>query len=95
MNTFTVVFLIAIVISYAVQFWLANRQKNFVLEHRDAVPDAFKDSVSLEAHQKAADYTVEKGKLGDIDSVAGVVFLLILTLGGAISFSFDFWSSFD
>jgi STE24 endopeptidase len=95
MNTFTVVFLIAIVISYAVQFWLANRQKNFVLEHRDAVPDAFKDSVSLEAHQKAADYTVEKGKLGDIDSVAGVVFLLILTLGGAISFSFDFWSSFE
>jgi STE24 endopeptidase len=95
MNTFTVVFLIAIVISYAVQFWLANRQKNFVLEHRDAVPDAFKDSVSLEAHQKAADYTVEKGKLGDIDSVTGVVFLLILTLGGAISFSFDFWSSFE
>jgi STE24 endopeptidase len=27
--------------------------------------------------------------------VAGVVFLLILTLGGAISFSFDFWSSFE
>jgi STE24 endopeptidase len=95
MNTFTVVFLIAIVISYAVQFWLANRQKNFVLEHRDAVPDAFKDSVSLEAHQKAADYTVEKGKLGDIDSVTGVVFLLILTLGGAINFSFYFWSSFE
>ena len=94
MNTFTVVFLIAIVISYAIQFWLANRQKNFVSEHRNAVPEAFKDTVSLEAHQKAADYTVEKGKLGDIDSVVGVVFLLILTLGGAISYSFDFWASF-
>ncbi|MCK5888343.1 MAG: M48 family metallopeptidase [Methylococcales bacterium] len=95
MNTFTVVFLIAMVISYAVQFWLSMRQKSFVISHRDAVPDAFKQSVSLEAHQKAADYTVEKGKIGDLDSVISIVLLLILTLGGGISLSFSFWSSFD
>jgi STE24 endopeptidase len=95
MNTFTVIFLIALVISYAIQFWLSARQKSFVLQHRDAVPDAFKDKVALEAHQKAADYTVEKGKAGDIDSVIGIIFLLILTLGGGISFIFKIWSFFD
>ncbi len=95
MNTFTVVFLIALVISYSIQFWLSIRQKAYVLKHRDAVPQAFSDSVSLAAHQKAADYTIEKGKLGDFDSVVGVIFLLLLTLGGGISLSFEFWAGFD
>lgn len=95
MNTFSVVFLFAIVVSYSLQFWLSMRQKSYVLSHRDKVPDAFKDSVSLEAHQKAADYTVEKGKFGEIESVIGIAFLLLLTLGGGISLAFNFWESFE
>lgn len=95
MNTFTVLFLVALVLSYGVQFWLAMRQKAHVLQHRDQVPVAFRDRVSLAAHQKAADYTVEKSKLGDLDSVVGIVFLLALTLGGGISLVFDFWATFD
>ena len=95
MNTFTIIFLIALVISYAIQFWLSMRQKSFVLNHRGAVPEAFKDTVALDAHQKAADYTVDKGKLGDIDSVISIIFLLVLTLGGGISLAFNLWSSFD
>ncbi len=94
MNTFTIIFLIALVISSAIQHWLSMRQKSFVLDHRAAVPDAFKDTVGLPAHQKAADYTVEKGKLGDIDSILGIIFLLVLTLGGGISLAFKLWSSF-
>ena len=95
MNTFTVIFLFALVISYAIQFWLSMRQKNHVLAHRDAVPDAFKDSIDLPTHQKAADYTVEKGRLSDIDAVSGIVFLLILTLGGGINAIFKYWAGFD
>jgi STE24 endopeptidase len=95
MNTFTTIFLIALVISYGIQFWLSNRQKTYVLDNRAAVPDAFKNTVGLDAHQKAADYTVEKEKLGEIDSIIGVIFLLILTLGGGISLAFKLWSSFD
>ncbi len=95
MNTFTTIFLIALVISYGIQFWLSNRQKTYVLDYRAAVPDAFKNTVGLDAHQKAADYTVEKEKLGEIDSIIGVIFLLILTLGGGISLAFKLWSSFD
>ncbi|KAF3977913.1 MAG: M48 family metallopeptidase [Methylococcales symbiont of Iophon sp. n. MRB-2018] len=95
MHTFTVIFLIALVFSYTIQFWLSIRQKSFVLNHREAVPEAFKDTVALDAHQKAADYTVVKGKLGDVDSIIGIVFLLLLTLGGGISLAFDFWTSFN
>ncbi len=95
MNTFTIIFLVALTISYAIQFWLSKRQSSYVAEHRHQVPDAFTDTVSLEAHQKAADYTIEKDKLGDIDSIIGLVFLLLLTLGGGISLVFNFWNSFS
>jgi STE24 endopeptidase len=93
MNSFTLLFLIALLICYSVQFWLAKRQSSYVAEHRAAVPDAFKDRVSLEAHQKAADYTIEKGRLGIIDSVIGIVVLLLLTLGGGINAAFVYWAA--
>lgn len=95
MNTFTVIFLFALLISYGLQFWLSSRQKNHVLQHRDQVPVAFRDRVPLSAHQRAADYTVEKGKLGDIDTSIGMLLLLLLTLGGGISLVFEFWASFE
>jgi STE24 endopeptidase len=94
MNTFTVIFLFFFALSHAVEFWLAHRQKNHILQHRSAVPDAFKATISLEAHQKAADYSVEKGKLGNIDSVLGMVILLVLTLGGVIDSVFKSWANF-
>jgi STE24 endopeptidase len=59
------------------------------------VPEAFKNTVSLEAHQKAADYTIEKGRLGDIDSSISVIFLLLLTIGGGINMAFEFWTSLE
>lgn len=95
MNTFTVIFLFALIVSYSIQFWLSMRQSDYVMKHRDAVPDAFKDKVSLEAHQKAADYTIDKGKLGKVDSLIGLVFLLLITLGGGIEYAFNLWSGFE
>jgi STE24 endopeptidase len=93
MNSFTLIFLIALGFCYTIQFWLAKRQTDHVANHRSAVPEAFKDRVSLEAHQKAADYTIEKGKLGTIDSVIGIIVLLLLTLGGGINTAFVFWAA--
>ena len=93
MNSFTLVFLIALILSSGIQFWLAKRQALYVAAHRDAVPDAFKNTVSLTAHQKAADYTLEKGKLANIDGIVSIIALLLLTLGGVINWSFSFWAS--
>jgi STE24 endopeptidase len=93
MNTFTIIFLIALIISSSIQFWLAKRQANYVADHRSALPEAFKTKVPLEAHQKAADYTLAKVKLGDIDGVVGIIVLLLMTLGGVINLIFEYWSS--
>jgi STE24 endopeptidase len=91
MNTFTIIFLIALLISSTVQFWLAKRQANYVAAHRTAVPEAFKDKVPLTAHQKAADYSQAKLKLGNIDGLLSIAVLLLLTLGGGINLAFSYW----
>ena len=93
MNTFTLLFIFALIVSFGVEYWLAKRQSHYVAKHRCTVPDAFKSRVSLEAHQKAADYTIAKGKLGDVDRIVGLLALLILTLGGGIDLAFAGWAN--
>jgi STE24 endopeptidase len=94
MNTFTIIFLIALIISSSIQFWLSKRQADYVAAHRSAVPEAFKSKVPLESHQKAADYTLAKIRLGNIDGALGIIVLLLLTLGGGINMAFEYWTSF-
>ena len=60
-------------------------------QHRDTVPDAFKARIPLEAHQKAADYTVTRMRLGMLEMVLGAVLLLIWTLGGGLQLLDSFW----
>ena len=72
----TAAFLLAIIIYVAIQYWLARRQIRYVAAHRGEVPARFADRVSLAAHQKAADYTVARTRLGMVDTWVGVVVLL-------------------
>ncbi len=82
---FTVVFSLALAASLGVRLWLAHRQIAHVLAHREAVPEAFAAQIGLEAHRKAADYTVAKQKLGASEAVVDAALLLVLTLGGGLA----------
>jgi STE24 endopeptidase len=62
-----------------------------VRAHREAVPGMFADSIPLAAHQKAADYTVAKVKLGIVDTLLDALILLALTLGGALQWLSELW----
>jgi STE24 endopeptidase len=84
-NTFTYVFLGLTALVLAARLWLALRQLNHVAQHREIVPDAFAAHIELAAHQKAADYTGDKTRLGMKESVADVALLLLFTLGGGIA----------
>lgn len=95
MNNFTLIFLVALVFSFAIEYWLNRRQTQHVIKHRMAVPDAFENSITLEVHQKAADYTLEKIRVGAIDTIFGIILLLFFTLGGGISWIFGWWSNFE
>jgi STE24 endopeptidase len=80
----SLVFAAALLASLLVQFWLATRQMRHVAAHRDAVPAAFASTVTAEAHRKAADYTLAKGRFGLLQSALGAAMLLGWTLLGGL-----------
>ena len=84
MHTLTLVFVAALLASLLVKFWLATRQMRHVAAHRSSVPPAFAPSITLAAHQRAADYTLAKGRLGLLSLAFGSAVLLGWTLLGGI-----------
>ncbi len=85
----TEIFVVALVLTSAVRLWLATRHRSHVAAHRAEVPLAFRDAIPLEAHQKAADYTVARAGLARADVIIGALWLAVLTLGGGLQWMFD------
>ena len=83
-SALTLLFAAALVASLLVKFWLASRQMRHVAEHRAVVPAAFAGSITLAAHQKAADYTLAKGRFGLLTLSFGAAVLLGWTLLGGL-----------
>lgn len=80
----TLVFSAALALSLSLKFWLATRQMRYVAAHRDAVPPPFASTITLAAHQRAADYTLAKGRFGLLSMAFGAAVLLGWTLLGGI-----------
>ena len=66
------------------KLWLSGRQVRHVAQHRDQVPAAFAHTISLEAHQKAADYTLAKARIGVMDLGLDAITLMAWTLLGGL-----------
>lgn len=67
------------------KLWLATRQIRHVAQHRHEVPAAFRQTIPLAAHQKAADYTLTKSRLGLLELAVGAAVLLGWTLLGGLN----------
>jgi STE24 endopeptidase len=80
----TLAFAAALLLGLALKFWLATRQVRHVARHRDAVPAPFAERIALVAHQKAADYTITKARLGMLEMALGAAVLLGWTLLGGL-----------
>ena len=85
MNEFSYLFLLFLTLSTLLTIWLNTRQAAYVQQHRNAVPNDFKEKINLEAHQKAADYTLAKIKVSNISTLVSCAILIALTLGGLVS----------
>ena len=94
METFSILFILALLLSLIIQLWLANRQSNSVTSNRLTVPKAFAEQISLEQHQKAADYTLAKLFINKIELIYGAILILAWTLGGGLELMDNFIRSF-
>ena len=84
-STFTLLFLVALAVTLALRVWLGARQIAHVAAHRDAVPAAFAGQIGVDAHRKAADYTIAKQRLARLETIADAVLLTAWTLGGGVA----------
>jgi STE24 endopeptidase len=85
MHPFTALFLAAFALATGTRLYLAYRQHHYVGARRDRVPAAFAAQIALDAHQKAADYTCAKTRLGAVATLVDAGLLLLLTFGGGLN----------
>jgi STE24 endopeptidase len=83
-TAFTVLFVFFLLLMVGLKFWLASRQIRHVARHARAVPSQFASRVSLEAHRKAAAYTIARQRLAMLDAAVGVALVVALTLLGGV-----------
>ncbi|MBE7416878.1 MAG: M48 family metallopeptidase [Ideonella sp.] len=77
-------FAVALLATLGLKLWLASRQMRHVAAHRNAVPPAFAARVTLQAHQRAADYTIAKSRFGLLTMAVSTALLLGWTLLGGL-----------
>ncbi len=80
----SLVFCAVLLASLAVKFWLAGRQMRHVHQHRHAVPAPFDATIALDAHQRAADYTIAKLRFGLVAEGFSAAVLIVWTLLGGL-----------
>lgn len=91
---FSFVFLAMLALTTALRVWLALRQMRHVAAHRAAVPAEFADRIPLTDHQKAADYSTAKLRLGLLELAVDVILLLVFTFGGLLAGFDAFWRTY-
>jgi STE24 endopeptidase len=92
-TNFSLIFLAAFAITLLMRLWLTWRHIHFVAAHRAAVPPDFAARISLDAHQKAADYTIERSRFSLRTTLVDAALLLTLTLGGGLAWLDAFWAT--
>ena len=83
-SAFSVSFVVFLLLTLGLRYWLARRHIGHVLRHRDAVPAEFAEKIPLSAHQKAADYTVAKTRFGLWAALWNTLVLTGFTLLGGL-----------
>jgi len=91
MHNFSILVIVLLVTNVVLHFWLNWRQIRNIKQHRNTVPEPFQAYISLEDHQKAADYTVTKLNFAQKWLLPEAVLLLIWTLGGGLNFLDQTW----
>ncbi|SDC88289.1 STE24 endopeptidase [Massilia sp. PDC64] len=83
-SAFSVLFVVFLLLTLGLRYWLARRHIRHVLRHRDQVPAEFAAKIPLSAHQKAADYTVAKTRFGLWAALWNTLVLTGFTLLGGL-----------
>lgn len=83
-STVTQVFLVLLLVKNLIERYLDNRNRIHILKNKDQVPAQFAEKITLEEHQKAANYSVAKINTAKLFHFIDLAVLLWWTLFGGI-----------
>lgn len=89
---FSQIFLAFFTLTLSTRLWLKLRHIRHIAAHRNQVPADFAGRITLETHQKAADYTIDRSKSALVGILIEAGLLLALTLGGGLTVVHNFWA---
>ncbi len=78
-----------IIFRLATELWLAWLNRRHVLAHAGAVPDAFRQIIEPAAYEKSIQYTLAKGRFGQVEDAFDAAVLLAILFSGVLPWAFD------
>lgn len=95
MSAFATLFLLLFTLTLMTRVWLSWRQSQHILKHRGQVPEAFAETITLEQHQKAADYSRDKIKFGRLSLAWESLWLLLWLFAGGLEMVDQYWRALE
>jgi len=93
---FSQLFILFLILKTSCEIYLSWRNENYVYSHRNKVPECFAHIISIEDHQKAAQYTSAKSRLGRAETLFSALLLFFWIRGGGLNFlDLYFYGYFD
>jgi STE24 endopeptidase len=88
----SLVVFVLVVARWAAQLWLDRLNRRHVLAHADDIPDSFEGIIDHATYHKSVQYTLAKGKLGEIESAYNSALLLVVLFSGLLPWAFNLFT---
>ena len=83
--SFATLFLLLLIVKSVLLIYLSWRQERSAIAHKNTVPEAFQAQISLDDHQKAANYTAAKQQLSRLSIVIDSALLCLWLIAGGLA----------
>lgn len=89
---FAVIAFVLILTRTAAELWLSRLNQRHVQAHATEVPPAFRGVIDQATYRRAADYTLAKGRFGNVVDVFDAMVLIALLFSGLLPWAFGKFS---
>src|SRR5438477_2217348 len=93
MPPFAIIALILILARASSEVWLSRLYQRHVRAHANEVPHAFRGIIDEAMYRRSVDYTLAKGRFGDIANLFDAVLLIAVLFSGVLKWAFGRFSA--
>src|ERR1051326_8593038 len=88
MPPFAIVALVLILGRVITELWLSRLNQRHVRAHANDMPDAFRAVVDEATYRRSVDYTLARGRFGDLANLFDAVLVVVLLFSGVLPWTF-------